>query len=54
LVGLSLPPKIGETAMDILVEGFNVFGVHVQYWMLLTVLAIAVAITISSRWDGWI
>jgi hypothetical protein len=40
--------------MDMLVEGFDAFGVHIQYWMPLVVLAVAVAIAISSRWDRWI
>ena len=44
----SLPPKIGEAAMDLLVEGVDAFGVHIQYWMLLAVVLAAVAIVLSS------
>jgi hypothetical protein len=32
-----------------LVEGFNVFGFQVQYWMLIAALMIAVAILIAAR-----
>jgi hypothetical protein len=32
-----------------LVEEFDVFGVHIQYWMPLAVLLAIVAITISVR-----
>jgi len=30
-----------------LVEGFDVFGVHIQYWMPLAVLVMAVSIAVS-------
>jgi hypothetical protein len=30
-----------------LVEGFNVFGVQVQYWMLIAALIIAVAVAFN-------
>jgi hypothetical protein len=33
--------------LHILVEGFDVFGVYIQYWMPLAALVAAVAITIS-------
>jgi hypothetical protein len=32
-----------------LVEGFDVFGFHIQYWMLLAVLIAAAAIAIQGR-----
>jgi hypothetical protein len=32
-----------------LVEGFDIFGVHIQYWMPLAVLVAAVAVAISLR-----
>jgi hypothetical protein len=32
-----------------LVEGFDILGVHIQYWMPLAVLIAAVAIALSSR-----
>jgi hypothetical protein len=35
--------------MHILVEGFSVFGVQVQYWMPLAVLIVAVGIAIGVR-----
>jgi hypothetical protein len=35
--------------MDMLVEGFDAFGVHIQYWMPMAVLVAAVAIALSSR-----
>jgi hypothetical protein len=34
--------------MDTLVEGFDVLGVHVQYWMPLAVLIAAAAIAVSA------
>jgi hypothetical protein len=39
-------------ALQMLVEGFEVFGIHVQYWMPLAVLIAAVAIVISARIRG--
>jgi hypothetical protein len=38
--------------MSVLVEGFDVFGVHIQYWMPLAVLVAAVAIVVSLRWGA--
>ena len=35
--------------MHRLVEGFNVFGVQVQYWMLIAALIIAVAVAFGMR-----
>jgi hypothetical protein len=35
--------------LNVLVEGFDAFGVHIQYWMLLAVAVAAVAIGISLR-----
>jgi hypothetical protein len=35
--------------MHMLVDEFDVFGVHIQYWMLLAVAMVAVAIGISLR-----
>jgi hypothetical protein len=32
-----------------LVEGFDIFGVHIQYWMPLAVLIAAAAIAIHGR-----
>jgi hypothetical protein len=32
-----------------LVEGFSIFGFHVQYWMILAILIIAVAIIYVRR-----
>jgi hypothetical protein len=32
-----------------LVEGFDVFGIHVQYWMLVASVTIAVAVVIGMR-----
>jgi hypothetical protein len=34
--------------LHILVEGFSVFGVHIQYWMPLAVLMVGVAVAISA------
>jgi hypothetical protein len=33
----------------VLVAGFDVFGVHIQYWMILAVLITAIAIAYSVR-----
>ena len=35
--------------MDVLVDGFDVFGVHIQYWMLLAVASVAIALSLSPR-----
>jgi hypothetical protein len=35
--------------MEMLVEGIDAFGVHIQYWMPLAVVVAAVAIVLSSR-----
>jgi hypothetical protein len=32
-----------------LVEGFSVFGVHIQYWMLLAALIVAISVVIGMR-----
>jgi hypothetical protein len=32
-----------------LVEGFDIFGAHIQFWMPLAVLLAAVAVAISAR-----
>ena len=49
----------GQKALQMLVEGFDVFGAHIQYWRKLAILAAAVAIVIfcsgaiglgHSRW----
>jgi hypothetical protein len=45
-------PTREETALDMLVEGFNVLGVHIQFWMPLAVVVAAVAIGISRRIGG--
>jgi hypothetical protein len=36
--------------MEMLVEGIDAFGVHIQYWMPLVILVAAVAIVVSLRW----
>jgi hypothetical protein len=38
-------------AVHILVEGFSVFGVQVQYWMLVAVLIVAAAVAFDV-WRG--
>jgi|HubBroStandDraft_3_1064219.scaffolds.fasta_scaffold5301220_1 hypothetical protein len=38
--------------MDILVEGFDAFGVHIQLWMPVAVLVAAVAIVVTLRWGA--
>jgi hypothetical protein len=38
-----------EAALHMLVEGFDVFGVHVQYWMPVAVVIVAVAIVVEVR-----
>jgi hypothetical protein len=35
--------------LDILVEGFDVFGVHVQYWIVLALAVVAAAIAFGFR-----
>lgn len=40
---------MGETALHILVEGFDVFGVHIQFWMPLAVLVVGVAIAGNEK-----
>jgi hypothetical protein len=45
-----LPPATGGTTLHVLVEGFSIFGVQVQYWMLLAVLIVAfVVIAVRPR-----
>jgi hypothetical protein len=41
-----------KSAMDMLVEGFDAFGVHIQYWMPLAVLVVAVVILVNLRWGA--
>jgi hypothetical protein len=38
--------------MDMLIEGFDAFGVHVQFWMPLAVLVATVAIVLTLRWGA--
>jgi hypothetical protein len=42
-------PKLGEAALNFLVEGFDIFGVHIQYWMPLAVLIAVIAIAYVNR-----
>jgi hypothetical protein len=35
--------------METLVEGFDAFGIHIQYWMPLAILVAAIAIALSLR-----
>ena len=35
-----------------LVEGFSVFGIQVQYWMLIAVAIIAAGVT-AAWWPAW-
>jgi hypothetical protein len=35
--------------MAMLVEGIDAFGVHIQYWMPLAVIVVAVAVVLGSR-----
>jgi hypothetical protein len=35
--------------LNMFVEGFDVFGFHIQYWMLLAVVIVAVAIVFVRR-----
>jgi hypothetical protein len=35
--------------LHILVEGFDAFGVHIQFWMPLAVLVVGVAIALTKR-----
>jgi hypothetical protein len=39
----------GGTALNFLVEGFDIFGVHIQYWMPLAVLIAVIAIAYVNR-----
>jgi hypothetical protein len=53
---LVLPPQAEAIsfpgiAVHILVEGFSVFGVHVEYWMLVAVLIVAAAVAFDV-WRG--
>jgi hypothetical protein len=48
LAGLALRPT-GEAAVHILVEGFSVFGVQVQYWMLTAALIVVVGVMFAMR-----
>jgi hypothetical protein len=45
------PPR-GEAAVHILVDGFDILGVHIQYWTLLAVLVVVVSIVVNSRRGG--
>jgi hypothetical protein len=40
-----------ETTVHMLVEGFSVFGIQVQYWMLIAVAIIAAGVT-AAWWTG--
>ena len=44
-----LPRDRRKRPLHMLVEGFNVFGVQVQYWMLIAALIIAVAVAFGTR-----
>jgi hypothetical protein len=37
--------------LHLLVEGFHVFGVEFQYWMLIAVLIVAAAVAFAVRTD---
>jgi hypothetical protein len=50
MVGLTFQPE--ETTLETLVEGFDVLGAHIQYWMPLAILMAAAAIVISVRWHA--
>jgi hypothetical protein len=39
----------GKATLDMLVEGFKVFGVHLQYWMVVAAAIVALAIVIGLR-----
>jgi hypothetical protein len=39
----------GGRAVALLVEGFSVFGFHIQYWMPIAALIVAVAIAIGLQ-----
>jgi hypothetical protein len=36
-------------ALHTLIEGFSVFGVHVQYWMLIAALIVTIAVVSGLR-----
>jgi hypothetical protein len=40
-----------EATVHMLVEGFSVFGIQVQYWMLIAVAIIAAGVT-AAWWTG--
>jgi hypothetical protein len=42
-------PAFSSEMTHMLVEGFDAFGVYIQYWMPLAVLVVGVAIAISVR-----
>jgi hypothetical protein len=42
----------GKAAVHLLVEGFSVFGVQVQYWMLIAALIVVVAVMFAMRGRG--
>jgi hypothetical protein len=44
-VGSTAP---GEATLHALVDGFDVFGVQIQYWMPLIVLLVAAAVAIGK------
>jgi hypothetical protein len=39
----------GEAALDMLVGGFKVFGMHFQYWMVAAALIVTLGIVIGLR-----
>lgn len=39
----------GKATLDMLVEGFKVFGVHLQYWMVVAAAIVVLAIVIGMR-----
>jgi hypothetical protein len=44
------PLQVGERPpLHMLVEGFSVFGMQVQYWMLIAAMVVVVAIVIGLR-----
>jgi hypothetical protein len=43
-----LAPSKKKVAVHILVDGFDVFGVQVQYWMFIAVPMVAVAILFGA------
>jgi hypothetical protein len=48
--GVWVTARPRKPTLHMFVEGFDVFGVHIQYWMPLAVAFIAVAVALS--WWG--